>query len=66
MRKERNTIKLKKINEKNKKKEKMIKKILILLTAVALTSCATIEDKMPKRKACTGENKTLADIICKK
>ena len=44
----------------------MIKKILILLTAIAFTSCATIEENMPKRKACTGENKTLADIICKK
>jgi starvation-inducible outer membrane lipoprotein len=63
LRKEKNTIKLKK---NNKKKEKMIKKILILLTAIAFTSCATINDKMPKRKACTGENKTLADIICKK
>ena len=44
----------------------MIKKILILLLTAAFTSCATIEEKMPKRKACTGENKTLADIICKK
>ena len=44
----------------------MIKKILILLTAIAFTSCATINDKMPKRKACVGENKTLADLICKK
>ena len=47
----------------------MIKKILILLTAIAFTSftsCAKINDKMPKRKACTGENKTLADLICKK
>ena len=44
----------------------MTKKILILLTAIAFTSCATIGENMPKRKACTGENKTLADIICKK
>ena len=44
----------------------MIKKILILLTAIAFTSCATIEEKMPKRKDCTGENKTLADMVCKK
>ena len=44
----------------------MIKKILILFTVVTFTSCTTINDKMPKRKACTGENKTLADIICKK
>ena len=44
----------------------MIKKILILLTAIAFTSCVTIQEKMPKLKACTGDNKTLADIICKK
>jgi hypothetical protein len=44
----------------------MIKKMLILLIAIAFTSCATIGEKIPKRKACTGENKTLADIICKK
>ena len=44
----------------------MIKKLLIILTTIAFTSCATIGEKMPKRKACTGENKTLADMICKK
>ena len=44
----------------------MIKNLLILLTTIAFTSCVGIEEKMPKRKACTGENKTLADIICKK
>ena len=43
-----------------------MKKILIILTAIAFTSCTAIGDKMPKRKACTGENKTLADMICKK
>ena len=43
-----------------------MKKILIILTAIAISSCTTIGDKMPKRKACTGENKTLADMICKK
>ena len=30
-----------------------------------LAGCATT-DILPKRKACTGENKTLADIVCKK
>ena len=46
----------------------MIKKISILIIAVILTSCTTIKEKMPKmeRKACTGENKTLADVWCKK
>jgi len=44
----------------------MIKKISVLLCLLAITSCSTIGDKMPKRKACTGENNTLADIICKK
>jgi len=45
----------------------MIKKIsTTLLLIVVLTGCATIKDKMPQRKACTGEKSTLADIICKK
>ena len=46
----------------------MIKKILLIFTIITLTSCANIKEKMPnlERKACTGENKTLADIICKK
>tara|TARA_B100000780_G_scaffold183181_1_gene128566 strand:- start:187 stop:321 length:135 start_codon:yes stop_codon:yes gene_type:complete len=44
----------------------MINKILLSLTIfVMLAGCATT-DIMPKRKACTGENKTLADIVCKK
>tara|TARA_B100000795_G_scaffold172590_1_gene130152 strand:- start:330 stop:476 length:147 start_codon:yes stop_codon:yes gene_type:complete len=47
----------------------MIKKIFIIMFAVALTSCASIKDKIPKieKQACTGEKaKTLADIYCKK
>ena len=44
----------------------MIKTLSTILLIVILTGCATIKDKMPKRKACTGENKTLADIMCKK
>ena len=44
----------------------MIKNITTVLLIVILTGCATIKDKMPKRKACTGENNTLADLICKK
>ena len=46
----------------------MIKKILIVLTAVTLASCASIKDKIPERQACTGNetNKTLAVVLCKK
>ena len=44
----------------------MIKKISSILLILVLASCANIKDKMPKRKACTGENNTLADLICKK
>tara|TARA_B100001057_G_scaffold171915_1_gene172700 strand:+ start:219 stop:353 length:135 start_codon:yes stop_codon:yes gene_type:complete len=44
----------------------MIKKILSVFLIIILTGCTTIQDKMPKRKACTGENDTLADLICKK
>ena len=44
----------------------MIKKISSILLIIILTSCTNIQDKMPKRKACTGENNTLADLICKK
>ena len=44
----------------------MIKKITSIFLIILFTGCANIQDKMPKRKACTGENKTLADLICKK
>ena len=45
----------------------MIKKILFIIIAISLTSCAGIKDKMPKRKACTGDQaKTLSDVFCKK
>tara|TARA_B100000902_G_scaffold352243_1_gene362768 strand:- start:575 stop:709 length:135 start_codon:yes stop_codon:yes gene_type:complete len=44
----------------------MIKKISSIVLIILLTGCTTIKDKMPKRKACTGENNTLADLICKK
>ena len=44
----------------------MIKIISSVLIILFLTSCANIKDKMPKRKACTGENKTLTDLMCKK
>ena len=45
-----------------------MKKIIIILTFFLLTSCAAIKDKMPKieRKACDGNNNTLADVLCKK
>ncbi len=43
-----------------------MKKIFTLLILTILVSCTTIQEKIPKRKACTGENNTLADLICKK
>ncbi len=44
----------------------MIKKISSILLIIILAGCATVKDKLPKRKACTGENNTLADLVCKK
>ncbi len=46
----------------------MIKKIIIILSVIVVSSCATIKDKMPERTACTGNetNKTLAEFFCKK
>ena len=45
----------------------MINKILLIIVTISLTSCASIKDKMPERKACTVEKaKTLADVFCKK
>ena len=44
----------------------MIKIISTIFLVLILTSCANIKDKIPKRKDCTGENKTLTDLICKK
>ncbi len=43
-----------------------MKKIIPYLLLSVLVACTAIEDKIPKRKACTGENNTLADLICKK
>ncbi|MBD1167235.1 hypothetical protein IDG99_02055 [Pelagibacterales bacterium SAG-MED09] len=46
----------------------MIKKISSIMLIIILTGCASIDikDKIPKRKACTGEKNTLTDLICKK
>ena len=47
----------------------MIKKLLLIIITLTLTSCASIKEKMPnlERKACTDEEaKTLTDLICKK
>ena len=45
----------------------MIKKLLLLIVTISLTSCVSIKEKMPKLKACTDDkNKTLADVFCKK
>ena len=47
-----------------------MKKIIIILAfSFALTSCASLKDKIPKfgGKACTDEKaKSLADVFCKK
>ena len=47
----------------------MIKKIILIMITVTLTSCASVQEKVPnlERKACTDEKaKTLADVFCKK
>ncbi len=44
----------------------MIKKFIYIFCLLLLANCASVKDKMPKRKACTGESDTLADIFCKK
>tara|TARA_B100000035_G_scaffold134610_1_gene114578 strand:- start:1713 stop:1847 length:135 start_codon:yes stop_codon:yes gene_type:complete len=43
--------------------KKIISSIILL---IIISGCSTIKDKMPKRKACTGETGTLSDMICKK
>tara|TARA_B100001093_G_scaffold264064_1_gene252501 strand:+ start:309 stop:443 length:135 start_codon:yes stop_codon:yes gene_type:complete len=44
----------------------MKKIVSSILMIILLAGCATIKDKLPKRKACTGENKTISDLLCKK
>ncbi|MDA7770287.1 hypothetical protein N9J29_01665 [Candidatus Pelagibacter sp.] len=46
----------------------MIRIILTLFIFITLTSCASIQEKMPERQACTGDetNKTLTEVFCKK
>jgi len=36
-----------------------------IIVLIMLSGCATT-DIMPKRKACSGENETVADLLCKK
>ena len=46
-----------------------MKIIIILAFSFVLVSCASIKNKMPKfeKKACVeGNNKTIADVFCKK
>tara|TARA_B100001093_G_C26340167_1_gene805680 strand:- start:214 stop:432 length:219 start_codon:yes stop_codon:yes gene_type:complete len=69
LRKEKNTIKLKRIKKKNKRKQ-MIKKIFLVFTTIVLTSCTTVKEKsgnlMPNIGECPPqEERTLSDIICK-
>ena len=48
----------------------MIKRFMLVFATLALTSCATIKEKMPslERSSCTGDEtgKTLAEVFCKK
>ncbi len=44
----------------------MIKLISSILLIIFLSGCSTIKEKMPKRKVCTDQNNTIADLICKK
>ena len=44
----------------------MIKKFSAIMMIIILTGCSSIKDKLPKRKACTGDKNTIADLICKK
>ena len=46
----------------------MIKKILLILFALTLTSRANVKERIPKLQKCTGNetNKTLAEVLCKK
>ena len=44
----------------------MIKKIVLsIIVSIILAGCA-VTDLIPKRKICDGEDKTLADLACKK
>ena len=56
-------------NNKKILEDGYMKKIIIILAlSIALASCASIKDKMPKfeKKVCDGSKKTIADIYCKK
>jgi|TARA_B110000444_G_scaffold93797_1_gene88599 hypothetical protein len=46
----------------------MIRKLLILIITLSFTACANVQEKMPKRKACSDDDtgKTLAEVFCKK
>ena len=68
MRKEKNTIKLKK--RKNLKKGNKMKKMFMLILLSSFTACGTISDKAGKLKPNVGEcppqaERSLSDIICK-
>jgi len=46
----------------------MTKKILLIISTIIISSCASLKDKMPERQVCTGDetNKTLTEVFCKK
>ena len=69
MRKEKNTIKLKK-KKKKKDKEKKMKKILIIFALVSLASCSSIKDGTSGIKKMNDtcppqDERTLKHIFCK-
>jgi hypothetical protein len=67
LRKEENTIKIKK--QKKERKNNM-KKILLMILLLGFAACGTVKDKVGGFKPNTGEcppkaERTLSDIICK-
>ena len=68
MRKEKNTIKVKR--KKNQKKGNKMKKIFMLMLLLSFTACGAISDKAGKLIPNVGEcppeaERSLSDIICK-
>mgnify|MGYP006097203269 FL=1 len=66
MRKEKNTIKVKKRIELEKEK-KMIKKIGLIILLLSMSACATVKDKASKifSECPPKAERTVKDILCK-
>jgi len=70
LRKEKNTIKIKKPKIIKKKRLKMIKKIGIIILLISISACATVKEKASGLKnindTCPPKSeRTLKDILCK-